>query len=128
VGEREPFGKDTGMKIQKRKSKELCEPDRFVITDDNGIVVDDAQGWGYKSFEKASKAMWYRFGGGKEKMDKSENEKRDFFINHPGVEKYINKYYEWNFKEMARGETTIEDLIEGVKQEFGIDIPEKFLK
>lgn len=33
---------------------------RWKVTDKNGKVVDDAQGYGYKTKQKAIKAMWYR--------------------------------------------------------------------
>lgn len=38
---------------------------RFAIADDDGKVVDDAQGYGYTSKLKAAKAMWWKFKGGK---------------------------------------------------------------
>jgi hypothetical protein len=34
---------------------------RFAIADGNGKIVDDAQGYGYTTGQKAHKAMWYRF-------------------------------------------------------------------
>ena len=33
---------------------------RWKVTDKNGNIVDDAQGYGYKTKQKAIKAMWYR--------------------------------------------------------------------
>lgn len=45
-------------------------PGRFVIVDtETGEVIDDAQGYGYKDKTKAYKAGWYKFGGGKNKID-----------------------------------------------------------
>ena len=38
---------------------------RYVIVDGNGKIVDDAQGYGYKTRQKAAKAMWWKFKGGK---------------------------------------------------------------
>lgn len=49
----------------KRQMKIVQKNKRFVIADNSGKVVDDAQGWGYKTEEKARKAMWYKFKGGK---------------------------------------------------------------
>ncbi len=47
--------------------------DRFVIVrKDNGEVLDDAQGYGYKTAKNAYKAGWYKFGGGKRKCDESK--------------------------------------------------------
>lgn len=43
--------------------------------DENDKVVNNAQGYGYKDKQKATKAMWYKFDGGKKKKD---NEKKLF--------------------------------------------------
>ena len=72
------------MKIGK-----IEESNRFGIFDDNGKLVDDAQGYGYKNEQSASKAMWYKFNGGKEKIKESEKLKKQFFKDHIGVEKFI---------------------------------------
>jgi hypothetical protein len=40
---------------------------RYDICDMNGVVIDDAQGYGYKSAQSAHKATAYKFKGGKEK-------------------------------------------------------------
>ena len=100
---------------------------RFVIAD-NGIIVDDAQGWGYKTEEKAQKAMWYKFKGGKQKIDKQEQDKRKFFNQHKGLNKFLYRIWENNFKEIARGELTDQDIIDDVKKEFGIDLPKKYVQ
>lgn len=34
------------------------EETRYVIADDDGKTVDDAQGYGYKTKQNAIKAMW----------------------------------------------------------------------
>lgn len=48
-------------------------PGRFVIVDpETGEVIDDAQGYGYKDKTKAYKAGWYKFGGGKNKVDEAQ--------------------------------------------------------
>lgn len=50
----------------------LCVEDyetRYRIEDENGNVTDDAQGYGYKSRQKAAKAVWYKFKGGREKRN-----------------------------------------------------------
>jgi len=100
---------------------------RFVIVDDDGKTVDDAQGHGYKSKQKAAKAMWYKFKGGKAKIKQQEQEKSAFFKRHKGLEKFIDKILEYNYKELSRGELTDQDIIDEVKKEFGVDIPKKYL-
>jgi hypothetical protein len=42
---------------------------RFDICDEAGKVIDDAQGYGYKSAQSAHKAASYKFKGGKQKAD-----------------------------------------------------------
>ena len=74
---------------------------RYVIADDDDNMVDDAQGYGYKTKQKAHKAMWYKFEGGQQKTINARNKKNDFFKQHPGLEKFINDMYACYFKELA---------------------------
>lgn len=32
----------------------------YVIDEETGQILDDAQGYGYKSYENARKAYWYK--------------------------------------------------------------------
>ena len=100
---------------------------RYIIVDDDGKIIDDAQGYGYKSKQKAHKAMWYKFKDGKQKTDQKRQEKEKFFKQHKGLAKFLNRIYENNFKEIARGEVTEQDIINEVKEEFGIIIPKNYL-
>lgn len=34
---------------------------RYVVEDEYGKVIDDAQGYGYKTRDKAWKCYWYQF-------------------------------------------------------------------
>ena len=114
------------MKIILKDNSDKYDP-RFIIVDDEGNTVDDAQGFGYKSREKAAKAMWYKFKGGKTKLDKQGREKKILFKKHKGLNEFICKIRENNFKEISRGEVTNQDISDAVKEEFGIDIPEEYL-
>ena len=114
------------MKIELKPKCDKYSP-RFVIVDDNGKIVDDAQGYGYKTKQKVSKAMWYKFKGGKEKINKHEKNRASFFKKHKGLDEFLNKIMENNFKEIARGEITNQDIIEEVREEFDIDIPEEYI-
>jgi len=96
---------------------------RFVIADDEGTVVDDAQGYGYKTKQKAYKAMYYKFQGGKQK----DKEKKTFFRKNLNIKEAINKIYELNFKEIARGEITQKDIKEEIDKKFNIDLPKSYL-
>jgi len=45
-------------------------PGRFEIVDkETGEIIDNANGYGYKSKPNAYKAGWYKFDGGKKKVD-----------------------------------------------------------
>ena len=121
------------MKEEEGKYKsvpyKINNENRFVIINiETGEVADDAQGWGYKSKEKSDKALWWKYKKGKEKTDNTKSEALLFFKSNPKLRKFINDFYEWNFKEFARGETTDKDLIEEVKGEFNIDLPKKYIK
>jgi hypothetical protein len=109
--------------------KNNCEPynPRFVITDDEGKIVDDAQGYGYKTKQNAYKAMNYKFQGGKQKKQQKDSIRKTFFKQHPGLEKFIDSVYEMNCKEIFRGEVSEEDIKQEIKDKFGIDIPSKYL-
>ena len=109
------------MKIDQRKNG------RFVIVDDNGQVADDAQGYGYKSKQSAHKAMWYKFQGGKEKIESRKRQRNDVFKQHKGLERFIDRWYETWFKELVRGEMTEDDLLQAIKDEFGMNFPKELL-
>jgi len=122
-----PKGERNKMKIIKMKNCKEYE-ERFIIVDDNNKIIDDAQGYGYKSKQKAYKAMNWKFKGGKQKKQIKENEKRQFFNRYNGLEKFIENIYENNCKEIALGEVTLKDIQKSVKKEFSINIPEDYLK
>lgn len=47
-------------------------PGRFEIVDkETGEIIDNANGYGYKNKTNAYRAGWYKFGGGKRKVDDS---------------------------------------------------------
>ena len=100
---------------------------RYAIADDSGKIIDNAQGWGYKTEQKANKAMWYKFKGGKQKIQSETDKRRAFFRNHKGLEQFINEIFENNFKEIARGEVTDEDILHEIKEKFGTDMPKQYL-
>ncbi len=100
---------------------------RYAISDDDGKILDNAYGLGYKSQQSASKAMWYKFKGGKSKIQSERDKKKAFFKKHEGVEAYIQNMYDCYFKELARGERDEDDMLEEVNKEFGIDMPKSYL-
>jgi hypothetical protein len=55
---------------------------RYIIVDDEDKIIDDAQGYGYKTFDKAKKALWYKYKGGKEKINNEKLEAEKFWKNN----------------------------------------------
>ena len=111
------------MKVQKSDTIDY----RFVIVDDAGKVVDDASGYGYKTYKKAIKAMWYKFGGGKAKIETATEKRRKFMKEYPGLENFIEELYMYNCKEFARGEYNDKNVLVAIKDKIGVDMPKAFL-
>jgi len=97
---------------------------RYVIVNDNGAVLDDAQGWGYTTTATASKALWYKFKGG----DSVVKGYKKFWNDHPDVRKYLNDLYESNIKEICRDEISEGDLIKEAEDKYSVSIPKGSLK
>jgi len=114
------------MKIEIKPNCDMYDQ-RFIIVDDDGKLLDDAQGYGYKSKQKAIKAMWYKFKGGKQKINQKQQERKKFFNQYKGLEKFLDKIYENNYKEISRGEVTNEDILAEIKKEFNVDMPKEYL-
>lgn len=72
---------------------------RYDIADESGKVIDNAQGYGYKTFQSAQKAAWYKFKGGKQKTDETKKKALAFWKANKGFGKELNDWLEWNFKE-----------------------------
>lgn len=95
------------MKIVRFRKKDLHEK-RFAIAEDDGKIVDDAQGYGYKTKEKAVKAMWWKFKGGQAKS----NEKVEWWRGHVDILEGIRDFIETYAKEIMIGDMT-DDEIDG---------------
>ena len=53
--------------------KLTLEHQTHQVDEITGEIVDDAQGYGYKDKQKATKAMWWKFNGGKEKKNNGDH-------------------------------------------------------
>jgi hypothetical protein len=110
-------------------SRHKIEETRYIIVKKGtNEVLDDAQGYGYKSVESASKAAWYKYKGGKEKILSTANKCLQFWNQNPEAAKYFSDSMEWNFKELARNEITIGDITTSVEEKYNIEIPKDVLK
>ncbi len=98
---------------------------RFIMIDENtGEVIDDAQGYGYKTKQKAYSAYNYKYGGGKDR----HSEYKKFWRERKDIAKFIGKLYSMWIKEILKGEITEDDILAEVEKEFGQKIPKKMLK
>ena len=68
---------------------------RFDICDTDGNVIDDAQGYGYKTAQSAHKAAAYKLKGGKQKADAA----KVFWRKHKDFAKKLSDMLLDNFKD-----------------------------
>lgn len=101
---------------------------RYVIVDSNGTIVDDAQGYGYKTQKSAHKAMWYRFGEGKKKTEDNDKIYKNFKKEKKEFLEEFYKRLEYNFKEIYRNETTPKEILEELEKDFNINISDNIKK
>ena len=95
---------------------------RYVITNaETQEVIDNANGYGYKTRQNAEKAAWYKFKGGKGKKDAEKREAIAFWRQHNDFGKAVQDYYETWFKEIARGETDPDADLAQLAQEMGVE-------
>ena len=98
---------------------------RWVAVDEKGAIVDDAQGYGYKTEEKAYKAAWRKFGGGKAKIDRS----RTWWKRHEDFAREALGFYDEHLKEISGGKINFVKEIERLADERGLeDFDIKYLK
>ena len=100
---------------------------RYAIADDNGKIVDDAQGYGYTTKQKAMKAMWWKFKNGKQEADA----KVAWWKKHKELWHSIQEDLEHWWKEICTGEFTNDDIDAMCKKkaaEMQIDLPNEMLR
>lgn len=98
---------------------------RWIIVDANNKVLDDAGGYGFKTKGNALKAGWYKFQGGKNKIDeiKSWWEQNKTFRNR------LHRFKEDYFKEIAYDQINFEDEAVKIAKEMNMEGFEvKFLR
>lgn len=101
----------------------IRRPDgRFIISDPaTKKVMDDAQGYGYKTSQSATKAAWYKFKGGKNKINSAKKEAALFWRNHKEFSKAVTDLLETWFKEIARGEIIVDTEVYKLAEEMSIE-------
>jgi hypothetical protein len=102
---------------------------RYIIVEKGtGKLLDDAQGYGYKTAQGAHKAGWYKFQRGKEHLLSKEGSAKQFWEQHPDAGKELISIMEYEVKRICFGEITIEELMSHVEKQFNIIIPESARK
>lgn len=76
---------------------------RFDICDLEGKVMDNAQGYGYKTAQSAHKAATYKFKGGKQKADAA----KAFWREHKEFAKKLSDVLLINFKDPPSDEEIV---------------------
>ena len=98
---------------------------RFVLVDSvTNKVLDDANGYGYTTKQKAMKAGWYKFQKGKSKIDGYKK----FWKDHSDAAKYLEDILEMNIKELSRGEVTNQEILDEVNAKFNLKITPSHLR
>lgn len=90
---------------------------RYDICDMQGNVIDDAQGYGYKTAQSAHKAAAYKFKGGKKKSD----EAKAFWRKNKDFAKKLNYLLEVNFKDLPTNQEVIDFALENNVTDFKIE-------
>lgn len=100
---------------------------RFAIADNSGKILDDAQGYGYKSRQKAHLALNWKYLGGRNKSSQIKTEFNKWKKSNPIHKEIINKFHECmeiNFKEIVKGEVTQKEIWDELSKEYSLKIPD----
>lgn len=101
----------------------INQQQRFVIVNsDTGHVLDNAQGYGYKTKQSASKALWFKFKNGKVE---NSNIAHSIKAGHTELRTAVNELYTAYITEIANGEFTEAELVDYLVTEFGITLTKR---
>jgi len=97
---------------------------RYAIADTNGKIIDDAQGYGYKSKQAAYKVANYKFKGGKSRAHKKRVNARKWKKENKDVWLELVKTYQMNATELVKGNITEREIMNSVARTTGTQIPD----
>lgn len=104
----------------------VIETRYIVVSLTTNKVIDDAQGYGYKTIQSAEKAMWYKYKGGKSKIDIAKKDAKLFWKSNSEIKDDLEDIM---FVEMKEGnKLTNSELVLYVKNKYGKDIDPKWIK
>jgi hypothetical protein len=99
---------------------------RYIIVSasDTSKIIDDAQGYGYKTRQTAEKAAWYKFKGGKVRIDSAKQVATKFWKSNPILRDEIENLMFISCKENTK--ISYKELTEFVKKQHDIDVDPKW--
>lgn len=109
-----------------REPKSGIPPEtRWIIVGGNDKLLDDANGYGYKTKQNAFKAGWYKFQGGRNKID----DIKSWWKKNKAFSRRLNRFQEDYFKEIAYDQINFEEEAVKISKEMNVEGFEvKFLK
>lgn len=111
--------------VYSRKLSQRGEARYIIINPTTGEILDDAQGFGYKSRKKAYTGYYYKRNYVKEK---NQNKTVEYWLHsHPEFCDELTYHVFAHFKE-GRKEKLDENLVQMVLKELGLDAPCKINK
>ena len=99
---------------------------RFVVVNKEGTVIDDANGYGYKTKQNAYLAANWKFLGGKEKANKRKSDFEKWKKENPIHDQVIVDFYRYvdsYVKDIAIGYITMDDIWGWLSEDHQIEIP-----
>ena len=111
--------------VYSRKLSQRGEARYIIINVITGEILDDAQGFGYKSKKKAYAGYYYKRNYAKEK---NQNKAVEYWLHsHPEFCDELTYHVFAHFKE-GKKEKLDENLVQMLLREFGLDAPCKINK
>lgn len=95
----------------------------IIVNEENGEIIDDAQGYGFKTYEKAKKCYYFKnkYNNPKKYKQRVKNLKKKY----PELIKIENEIQEWLFYSLKDGEEIHKNHIKNkILKEIKLRIPE----
>lgn len=111
------------IQIQKQSKTEdeydfpFTETRYIVVSVSTNKIIDDAQGYGYKTKQGAEKAMWYKFKDGKSKIDIAKKDANLFWKYNSEIKDCLEDIMFIGLKEGNK--LTKNELVNYVKDKYG---------
>ena len=119
---------DLPFEVREKQGQDVWGKRWQIVNPTTGEILDDAQGYGYKTKQRALKAGWYKFADGKAKMDATTKAAEQFWRNHKSFAKKINELQETWFKEILMGEINLDEAAATLAKDLGVQgFHKKFL-